>query len=187
MNPTAYVGIDPGITGSVCEISPAGTVRFHDVPTIARAVRVGKTNKTVNRKEYDDAGMAQVIRAIRDGYRAVGVDVMVTLEKVNAMPARDAAGNAVAIGATSMFNFGCGYGLWRGILAGLELRQRRVSPVTWKAALLKDVGRDHGAAASVATQLYPAAATLIRGPKGGLMKDRVAALLIAHWGTIQTG
>jgi len=176
----AHVGIDPGITGAVAVLHADGTVQFHDTPHLVTEVskkpREPGGATTAKRKIYDEAGMAAILRPLAGAH--------VTIEQVNAMPARGPGGVRIEIGATSMFNFGVGYGLWLGMLAALQLPHDRVAPRRWKAALLKDIGKDDGAVAAVASRLYPATADRLRGSRGGILIGRVDALLLAHYGKI---
>jgi len=50
------------------------------------------------------------------------------LEKVSAMPGQ---------GVRSMFTFGMGFGIWRGILAALKIKHTLIHPATWTKFMLK--------------------------------------------------
>lgn len=168
-----WAGIDPGSTGALAVILPDGEVKLIDTPIIETKVS-GKT-----RKEYDDAGMAALLRRLLARGEEAGCAVHLTLEKVNAMPSID---GKRSMGATSAFSFGTGYGVWRGCLAALQVPFELVSPQRWKKFMLPDTAKDDGAVAQVASRLFPAAAQRMRGPKGGIKIGRVDALLLAAYG-----
>lgn len=174
-----YIGaIDPGSTGVVCLVEPGfgglpGKVRFWDMPTVT--VKAGK--KT--RNEPDEPGMLAILRELKT--LAADVDsegLVVAIEKVNAMPS---IGGRRTMGATSAFSFGMGYGMWRMACAALAIPYQLVHPATWKKAVLAGAPKSDGSELVIAGQLYPAAATELRGPRGGIRDGRVDALLIAHW------
>lgn len=174
----ARVGIDPGLTGCVCVLPPIdGEPRFFDAPVIETVVSGKK------RHVPDEGAMVHILEGALASIQYAATSVHVTIEKVNAMPSFGPGGRRT-MGATSMFNFGYGYGLWCGILAALRIPHDRVHPATWKARLLGGTSKDDGAAAQAGSRLYPVADHLLRGPKGGLKMGRVDALLIAHYGKI---
>jgi crossover junction endodeoxyribonuclease RuvC len=163
-----FLGIDPGQTGCLAMIQPLTSgpaiIRFFDPPLFQ--VKSGKKIKN----EYNEILMA---RALKDfsSYTAAGVsEVVCVLEKVSAMPDQ---------GVVSMFNFGMGFGLWRGMLSALEIPYSLVHPATWKAALMKDMPKEKDAARLRATQLYPQAASELSRKKD---IGRADALLLAHYG-----
>jgi len=73
-------------------------------------------------------------------------DLHVVLEKAQAFPGD---------GTVGAFNYGKGFGIWLGILAALGMPHTLVAPQTWKAAVLKDMGKDKGASRLKACQLFP--------------------------------
>lgn len=100
-----YLGIDPGKSGGVVALSCDGTVLSSALtPTLG--------------KEYDEAGMADLIRDARP--------TLVALEHVHAMPGQ---------GVSSMFSFGAGFGLWRGMLSALGVPYVLVKPRAWQRGL----------------------------------------------------
>jgi hypothetical protein len=105
-------------------------------------------------------------------------EVLVTIEKVNAMPGMGDNGERRSMGATSAFNFGMGFGVWMGIIAALRLPVQQVHPRTWKARMMADMDKDKDASRVKAMQLYPQAA------KGLSLKKhhgRADALLMAAY------
>lgn len=152
------VGIDPGLTGAVCFLNPDGTVVFFDTPTVK--IKSGKSKKT----RYIPEQMAEVLRGCGPTTSVVVLEFASTRPKM-------AAG--------AILSTGKGWGLWRGIAAGLGLAVEDVTPQSWKGGMLgKGIGGDKGASIRRACQLYPAAAAQL-----GRAKDdgRAEALLMASY------
>jgi len=165
-----FLGIDPGQTGALARIEICDgvkTVRFFDPPLFQ--VKSGTKAKPKIKNEYNEIAMA---RALKDfAFFPSGVaEVVCVLEKVSAMPDQ---------GVTSMFNFGMGFGLWRGMLSALEIPYSLVHPTTWKSVLMKDMPKEKDAARQRAIQLYPQAASELSRKKD---IGRADALLLAHYG-----
>jgi crossover junction endodeoxyribonuclease RuvC len=190
-----FLGIDPGQTGCLAMIQPAytwgqtlptsgvghvcvqsnltssgelrddvpsQTIRFFDPPLFQ--VQNGKKIKN----EYNEIAMA---RALKE-FSACGTEVVVILEKVSAMPGQ---------GVTSMFNFGMGFGLWRGMLSAFEIPYSLVHPATWKSVIMRDMPKEKDAARMRAIQLYPQAAVELSRKRD---IGRADALLLAHYGIL---
>lgn len=94
----------------------------------------------------------------------------VFLEQVHSMPKQ---------GVASSFNFGRGFGLWEGLLAGMRFPYTLVSPQRWKKAMLADMAKDKGASVLRAKQLFPNCVEQLK-----LVKDhnKAEALLLAEYG-----
>lgn len=150
-----FIGIDPGLFGAVAIIDGA-TVSIHDTP-------VAKTGK---KSDYIPAAMAAILSDLRNAYCVI--------EAVHALPGQ---------GVTSMFNFGKGFGLWLGILAGLRIPHTKVTPQAWKKQLMAGMG-DKAASRIRACELYPGCAGQLSRVKD---HGRAEALLLAHYGLIQFG
>jgi hypothetical protein len=105
MDKTAYVGIDPGLTGAVVGIRHE-IIECHVTPTLK-----GKGS----RRLYDEAAMTRLIASFEDAVFFV--------ERQQAWPGQ---------GVSSTFKTGYGFGLWVGILAGLAVPYRTVHPRTWQ-------------------------------------------------------
>ena len=160
-----FMGIDPGISGA-CALLDAEkkTVRFWDTPVLS--IKVGKKFKNVP----NAYAMAAILReANADG------DLMVVIEKVNAMPD---TGTGARMGATSAFSFGMGFGLWLGILAALEIPHQQVHPATWKSKIMSGMSKEKDASRVRAMELYPQAAKDLSRKKD---HGRGDALLLARY------
>lgn len=150
-----HIGIDPGLTGAVAVLSPAGILEgLHDVPVLSLKVQRG------TRAVYDVPGMVALLRP----YGAAQAHVCI--EEAQAMPGQ---------GTRSMFTIGHGYGLWLGILAALQIPYTPVRPAIWKRSMV--LGKDKEASRLRAMQLYPGA-DLRRKKHHG----RAEALLLAVYG-----
>jgi hypothetical protein len=86
-----------------------------------------------------------------------------------------------AMGVTSAFSFGMGFGMWIGICAASELPYQLVHPATWKAALMRDMSKEKDASRVKAMQLYPYTAKDLARKKDHARGD---ALLLAHYGMV---
>ena len=123
-----YIGIDPGKTGAVAILNA-----YHDTQLIDayKCPMLGKA--------YDEKRMATLLRPLTDEPR------FAILEKVHSMPKQ---------GAVSGFNFGMGFGIWRGILSALEIPYELITPQKWKKEFSL-IGKEKRASTDVAQRLYP--------------------------------
>ena len=109
---THIVGIDPGLTGGLAVLSPAGELEcLADLPVI----RDGKLS-------WVDGGRLQslLIDALH------GQPARVAIERVQAFPSQ---------GRSSAFNFGVGFGSVLSILQARRLAIELVTPAVWKRAM----------------------------------------------------
>ena len=169
-----YVGIDPGVSGALCELDgDTREVHFYDTPTVQ--YKSGKTFKNA-------LNIPECVLMLQQ--LSAGRDVKVTIEKVNAMPPRsfEKDGERVeirAMGVTSAFNFGKGYGIWLGILGALLIPFDEVAPVTWKSTIMAGMGREKDASRIKAMQMYPRTAPDLKLKKH---HGRADALMLAEYG-----
>ena len=107
------IGIDPGISGSICFLENGKIVDVVEMPTMAE----GKKNKRqVNGSQiYNE--ISQRINNIQNQ------DIRIIIEQVSAMPGQ---------GVTSMFNFGQSFGILKGICSAMQLPMYFVRPAKWK-------------------------------------------------------
>lgn len=165
-----HVAIDPGVSGAVCSLdAETNEVRFFDTPTLN--VKVGKNFKNV----LDAYRMVEILKMLSEGR-----EVMVTIEKVQAMP----GGGERTMGATSAFSFGMGFGLWLGILAALGLPHQQIHPATWKSKVMSGMGKEKDASRLRAMQLYPRAAKDLSLKKH---HGRADALMLARFSWLTYG
>lgn len=163
-----HVGIDPGLTGSLCVFDPADRdIKFFDTPVLQ--IKSGKKMKSV----MDTYAIVNILHGI-----TANRDVLVTIEQVNAMPGMGAGGERQSMGATSAFNFGMGFGMWLGMLAAMRIPFQKVHPRTWKAIMMAGSTKDKDAGRLKAMQLFPEAASNLSRKKD---HGRADALLMAAW------
>jgi len=107
------IGIDPGISGSICFFQDGKIIDVVEMPTMTE----GKKNK----KQVNGS---QIFNEISDRIRKLDKkDIRVIIEQVSAMPGQ---------GVTSMFNFGQSFGILKGICSAMQLPMYFVRPAKWK-------------------------------------------------------
>ena len=107
------IGIDPGISGSICFFEDGKILDVIEMPTMTE----GKKNKR-------QVNGSQIYNEILKGLKnAEKQNVRVIIEQVSAMPGQ---------GVTSMFNFGQSFGILKGICSAMQLPMYFVRPAKWK-------------------------------------------------------
>jgi crossover junction endodeoxyribonuclease RuvC len=107
------IGIDPGISGSICFFQDGKIIDVVEMPTMTE----GKKNKKqVNGSQIFNEILSRVKKLDKK-------DVKVIIEQVSAMPGQ---------GVTSMFNFGQSFGILKGICSAMQLPMYFVRPAKWK-------------------------------------------------------
>ena len=107
------IGIDPGISGSICFFEDGKIIDFVEMPTMTE----GKKNKRqVNGSQIFNE-ISQRIHKFENN------EIRVIIEQVSAMPGQ---------GVTSMFNFGQSFGILKGICSSMQLPMYFVRPAKWK-------------------------------------------------------
>ena len=107
------IGIDPGITGSICFFQDGKIIDVVEMPTMTD----GKKNK----KQVNGS---QIFNEISERIRNLDKkEIKVIIEQVSAMPGQ---------GVTSMFNFGQSFGILKGICSAMQLPMYFVRPAKWK-------------------------------------------------------
>ena len=107
------IGIDPGISGSICFFQDGKIIDVVEMPTMTE----GKKNKKqVNGSQIFNEISARIKRLDNK-------DIKVVVEQVSAMPGQ---------GVTSMFNFGQSFGILKGICSAMQLPIYFVRPAKWK-------------------------------------------------------
>ena len=107
------IGIDPGISGSICFFQDGKIIDVVEMPTMTE----GKKNK----KQVNGS---QIFNEISDRIKKFDKkDIKVIIEQVSAMPGQ---------GVTSMFNFGQSFGILKGICSAMQLPMYFVRPAKWK-------------------------------------------------------
>jgi crossover junction endodeoxyribonuclease RuvC len=107
------IGIDPGISGSICFLQDGKIIDVVEMPTMTE----GKKNKKqVNGSQIFNEIFFRIKKLDKK-------DVKVIIEQVSAMPGQ---------GVTSMFNFGQSFGILKGICSAMQLPMYFVRPAKWK-------------------------------------------------------
>ena len=107
------IGIDPGISGSICFFEDGKILDVVEMPTMTE----GKKNKKqVNGSQIYN----EISNRIKQRDKK---EIKVIIEQVSAMPGQ---------GVTSMFNFGQSFGILKGICSAMQLPVYFVRPAKWK-------------------------------------------------------
>ena len=107
------IGIDPGISGSICFLQDGIVIDVVEMPTMAE----GKKNKK-------QVNSSQIFNVITERIKKIDKkNIKVVIEQVSAMPGQ---------GVTSMFNFGQSFGVLKGICSAMSLSVYYVRPAKWK-------------------------------------------------------
>ena len=112
-----YVGFDPGLSGGIAFYSETGTLATHKMPVLKagtkKVIDLGRIKDLLN--EYPADHLTGII------------------ERVNAMPGQ---------GVTSMFTFGEGFGMVKGLLTGMGIAYELVLPQRWQKQILNGIPAD---------------------------------------------
>ena len=107
------IGIDPGISGSICFLDNGKILEVIEMPIMTD----GKKNKKqVNGSQVYN----EITKRIKQFEKN---QIRVVIEHVSAMPGQ---------GVTSMFNFGQSFGILKGICTAMQLPMYFVRPAKWK-------------------------------------------------------
>ena len=107
------IGIDPGISGSICFLDNGKILDVIEMPIMTD----GKKNKKqVNGSQVYN----EVTKRIKQFEKN---QIRVVIEHVSAMPGQ---------GVTSMYNFGQSFGILKGICTAMQLPMYFVRPAKWK-------------------------------------------------------
>ena len=129
------IGIDPGISGSICFFQEGEIKDVINMPTMID----GKKNK----KQVNGA---QIFNEISK--RIIQIDkrnIRVIIEQVSAMPGQ---------GVTSMFNFGQSFGILKGICSAMQLPMYFVRPAKWKK-YFNLINSEKDASRTKAIEIFP--------------------------------
>ena len=107
------IGIDPGISGSICFFQDGKIIDVIEMPTMTE----GKKNK----RQVNGAQIFNEVSKRIDNMDKK--DIKIIIEQVSAMPGQ---------GVTSMFNFGQSFGILKGICSAMQLPMYFVRPAKWK-------------------------------------------------------
>ncbi len=152
------IGIDPGISGSICFLKDGKILDVVEMPTMTD----GKKNKRqVNGSQIYN----EISKRIN---RAENQDIRVVIEKVSAMPGQ---------GVTSMFNFGQSFGILKGLCSAMQLPMYFVRPAKWKK-YFNLINSEKDASRTRAIEIFPYFSSQLSKKKDSNKAD---AILIASF------
>ena len=129
------IGIDPGISGSICFFEDGKVTDIVEMPNMAD----GKKNKR-------QVNGAQIYNEISSRIKNFNKeDIKVVIEQVSAMPGQ---------GVTSMFNFGQSFGVLKGICSAMQLSTYFIRPAKWKK-YFNLINSEKDASRTKAIQIFP--------------------------------
>ena len=152
------IGIDPGISGSICFFQDGIIKDVIEMPTMTE----GKKNKRqVNGPQIFNE-IAQRINKIEKK------NIKVVIEQVSAMPGQ---------GVTSMFNFGQSFGGLKGICSAMQLSTFFIRPAKWKK-YFNLIKSEKDASRTKAIEIFPYISSNLSKKKDANKAD---AILIASF------
>ena len=152
------IGIDPGISGSICFMQNGKILEVVEMPTMAE----GKKNK----RQVNGRQMYNELSSRIKAYNTQNINVIV--EQVSAMPGQ---------GVTSMFNFGQSFGVIKGICAAMQLPIFFVRPIKWKKHF-ELINSQKDASRTKAIEMFPKISSILSKKKDSNKAD---AILIASF------
>ena len=152
------IGIDPGISGSICFFKDGVIKDVVDMPTMIE----GKKNK----KQVNGS---QIFNEISEKIKNIDKkNIKVVIEHVTAMPGQ---------GVTSMFNFGQSFGILKGICSAMQLSVYFVRPAKWKK-YFNLINSEKDASRTRAIEIFPYYSSHLSRKKDSNKAD---AILIASF------
>jgi len=152
------IGIDPGITGSICFFEDGKILDVIEMPTMTE----GKKNKKqVNGSQIYNEISKKIEKTDKK-------EIKVIIEQVSAMPGQ---------GVTSMFNFGQSYGILKGICSAMQLPMYFVRPAKWKK-YFNLINSEKDASRTKAIEIFPYFSNNLSKKKDSNKAD---AILIASY------
>ena len=152
------IGIDPGISGSICFFQDGKIIDVVEMPTMTE----GKKNK----KQVNGS---QIFNEISEKIKSLDKEeIKVIIEQVSAMPGQ---------GVTSMFNFGQSFGILKGICSAMQLPMYFVRPAKWKK-YFNLINSEKDASRTRAIEIFPYFSSKLSRKKDSNKAD---AILIASF------
>ena len=152
------IGIDPGISGSICFFDNGKIIDVIEMPTMTD----GKKNKKqVNGSQIYN----EILKRVNNLEKK---DIRVVIEQVSAMPGQ---------GVTSMFNFGQSFGILKGICSAMQLPMYFVRPAKWKK-YFNLIKSEKDASRTRAIEIFPYFSSQLSKKKDSNKAD---AILIANF------
>ena len=152
------IGIDPGISGSICFFEDGKILDVIEMPTMTE----GKKNKKqVNGSQIYN----EICKIMKDIEKQ---EIRIVIEQVSAMPGQ---------GVTSMFNFGQSFGILKGIFSAMQLPVYFVRPAKWKK-YFNLLNSEKDASRTKAIEIFPYFSSRLSKKKDSNKAD---AILIASF------
>ena len=152
------IGIDPGISGSLCFFENGKIIDVIDMPNMPE----GKKNKR-------QVNGSQIYNEISEKIKNIDKkNIKVVIEQVSAMPGQ---------GVTSMFNFGQSFGILKGICSAMQLPMYFVRPAKWKK-YFNLINSEKDASRTKAIEIFPYFSSQLARKKDSNKAD---AILIASF------
>ena len=151
------IGIDPGISGSICFFKDGRILEVIEMPVMTE----GKKNK----KQVNGA---QIYNEFLKRINKKEDEIRVVIEQVSAMPGQ---------GVTSMFNFGQSFGILKGICSAMQLPMFFIRPAKWKK-YFNLINSQKDASRTRAIEIFPYFSTQLSKKKDSNKAD---AILIASF------
>tara|TARA_B100001093_G_scaffold90869_1_gene82996 strand:+ start:1031 stop:1525 length:495 start_codon:yes stop_codon:yes gene_type:complete len=129
------IGIDPGISGSICFFQEGEIKDVINMPTM---IEGKKNKKQVNGAQIFNEISKRIIQIEKKNIRVI-------IEQVSAMPGQ---------GVTSMFNFGQSFGILKGICSAMQLPMYFVRPAKWKK-YFNLINSEKDASRTKAIEIFP--------------------------------
>ena len=152
------IGIDPGISGSICFFEDGKILEVIEMPVM---IDGKKNKKQVNGAQIYNEFSKRINKKQDD-------EVRVVIEQVSAMPGQ---------GVTSMFNFGQSFGILKGICSAMQLPMFFVRPAKWKK-YFNLINSQKDASRTRAIEIFPYFSTQLSKKKDSNKAD---AILIASF------
>ena len=152
------IGIDPGISGSICFFEDGKILDVVEMPTMTH----GKKNKR-------QVNGSQVYNEISKRIKKIDKkDIRVIIEQVSAMPGQ---------GVTSMFNFGQSFGILKGMCSAMQLPMYFIRPAKWKK-YFNLINSEKDASRTKAIEIFPYYSSNLSKKKD---TNKADAILIASY------
>ena len=152
------IGIDPGISGSICFFEDGKIIDVIEMPTMTD----GKKNKRqVNGSQIYNEISKRINKTEKQNIRVI-------IEQVSAMPGQ---------GVTSMFNFGQSFGILKGICSAMQLPMYFIRPAKWKK-YFSLINSEKDASRTKVIEMFPSFSSQLSKKKDSNKAD---AILIASF------
>ena len=152
------IGIDPGLSGSICFLIDGKILDVIEMPTMTE----GKKNK---RQVNGSQVFNEITKRTREYQKN---QIRVVIEQVSAMPGQ---------GVTSMFNFGQSFGVLKGVCTAMQLPMYFVRPAKWKK-YFNLINSEKDASRTKAIEIFPHYSSELSRKKDSNKAD---AILIASF------